>query len=541
MRTLFASLVLVLLALPAGAQEGIDAATAQLPKDTPVSIRVTSLDRVDALVKEWVPILKAVGLGEQVAPLEQMPASAFLFTLSGLNAEIVDKSKPIYLGVANDEPVVILHPAAGAAWEGKKELREGAFAILRGGVVVAGEAPQIEVEARGIPTTFLVDADAVIHVYLADLIAKNRDEIEKKAAEAVMAAGAAAELPEPTRAMILPIVTAVKNGVLSLESLDYGLSWTGERLESEGFVAIREDSGLRKVLRRAGEPGSTDLVAYLPKEAFMTVTSVMNPDWPAKELKELLEKSGGGDIAAAVLQLMSFGSAFQEGMSGRMAGSVNMNMMSANMVMLYELKPDVDGKKLFDGFDVAKANEALKKIGFPIGYTFEKAVAKHGETEMHRFGMTSEDPMLAMQFAMMQGYMAVDKGMLLMAMSPTGEDDLKSLLDRVARGEKVADHPHAQAMARLGRGHNIGMTLNLGALKPMAMMFGMFAPPEVVQAFQNLPDVLPLSTAITFPDGNIRWRGDWPVREVAKAAEALRKAIPEAPPPEQPAEGEEFD
>ena len=66
MRIVSATLLLALLLPMARAQEG-DAATAQLPKGTPVSFRIASFDRVDALVKEWVPMLKALGLGRHVA------------------------------------------------------------------------------------------------------------------------------------------------------------------------------------------------------------------------------------------------------------------------------------------------------------------------------------------------------------------------------------------------------------------------------------------------------------------------------------------
>ena len=554
MRIPVASLLLALFALGVRAQEGVERpggaagdATAQLPKGTPVSFRIASFDRVDAIVKEWVPMLKALGLGEEVAPLEQMPASNYLFMLSGLNAEIVDRTKPIYVGlVGDDKPVVVLHPAAGAAWEGKKELREGHFAVLRGGAIVAGEGGLLDTEARGTPTTFRVEGDAVLHVYLGELIAAHKDEIEQNATEAAMGVAAMGQVPEQARALILPIVTSVKDGILSLESFDYGLTWTGERLETEGFLAVAEGSGLRNLLKRAGEPGSTDLVAYLPKEAYMTITGCMNPDWPTKELKEVLEKAGGTDVATALMQILSMGSAFDESRTGRTAASVNMNPMAMAMSIttLVELKEGVDPAKLIESVNMEKTNEALKKIGIPIGYAFTKGVGKHGETELHRFGMTSEDGNLGMMFAMMQGCMAIDKGILFMTMSATADDDMKALLDRVNRGEKIADHPHAQAMARLGRGHNIGFTINLGALKPMGMMIGMVAPgmpPEVIQAIQNIPDVLPLSTAITFPDGNIRWRGDWPVKEFAKVAETIRGAIPEAEPPAPEPEDEKFD
>ncbi len=542
MRTLFLPLFLAFLALAARAQEGTDV-TAQLPRGTPVSVRIASFDRVDAVVKEWLPMLEALGLGDDIAELRQMPASSYLFAKSGLNADIVDRTKPIYLGVVEgDDALVVLHPAAGAAWEGKKELREGAFAVLRGGAIVVGEPALLDIEARGAPTTFRVDGDAVLHVYLGDLVAEHRNDIEKAATEAAMGIAAAGDIPENARALILPIVTSLKNGVQSLEAFDYGVTWTGERVESEGFVSIAEGSGLRNLLKRAGEPGSTDLVAYLPREAFMTMTACMNADWPGREMKELLEKAGGAELATALLQLFSMGSAFSENLTGRGASAVNLQMMAGNVVALYELKPGVDPKTMFDGFDAAKVSTALKTIGFPIAYKFEKAVAKHGETDLHRFGMTSDDPMLAMYFASMQGCMAAENGVLFMAMSPTADDDLKTLLDKVRRGEKLPDHPHAQAMARLGRGHNIGFTVNFGALKSMLLMFGGMMPPEMRPVAQAIPEVLPFSTAITFPDGNIRWRGDWPAKEIAKIAGTVARPTPPAPAPTAPEdEGEKFD
>jgi len=363
MRILSATLLLALLVPAARAQEKADP-TAQIPKDSPVAFRIASFDRVDALVKEWLPILKTFGLGQQVAPLEQMPASAFLFMITGLNAEMVDRTKPIYVGLANEEePVVVLHPAEGAAWDGKKELAQGQFAVVRGGAIVVAEGGLLDAEVRGTPTTFRVDGDAVVHVYLSDLIAASKEEIEGMATEAAMGIAAQGAIPEQARALILPVVTAAKDGVLSLEALDYGASWTDGRLETEGFVSIREGSGLRNLMKRVGDPGSTDLVAYLPKEAYMTMSVAMNADWPSKELKALLEQAGGTDVAKALMQLMSMGSAFEESRTGRAAISVNMLMMSASVMTLVELKPGTDPAKILDAMDLSKAGDALAKIG----------------------------------------------------------------------------------------------------------------------------------------------------------------------------------
>jgi hypothetical protein len=242
------------------------------------------------------------------------------------------------------------------------------------------------------------------------------------------------------------------------------------------------------------------------------------------------------------MQLFSAGSVFSENLTGRGASALNMGMMNSSMTALYELKPGADPTKMFDGFDVAKTNEAFKTIGIPITYTFQKAAAKHGEADLHRFGMTSDNPMLAMSLASMQGCMAAENGVLFMVMAPMAEDDMKTLLDRVRRGEKLGEHPHALAMARLGRGHNLGMTWNLGALKPTLMMIGGMLPPEARQVAQAIPEVLAFSTAVTFPDGNIRWRGDWPAKEIAKVAGTIARPTPPAPTPTAPEdEGEKFD
>jgi hypothetical protein len=556
MRIVSLTLLLALLAPAARAQED---ATAQLPKDTPVALRVASFDRIDALAKEWVPILKSLGLGAQVAPLEQMPASNLLFMATGFSGEMVDRTKPIYVGLVGEKhPVLVLHPAAGAAWEGKKELRQGFVAILRGGAIVAGENEEVDGETRGTPTNFRVEGDAVVHVYLSDLIAQHKEEIESDAADVAMGIAAQGAVPEEARALILPVVTAVKDGVLSLESLDYGLTWSEGRLESEGLLAIQEGSGFSKLLKRAGTPGQAELAAYLPKDAYVTATANTNADWPTKELMEMLKAAGGEEVGKALMQLMSFSSICDVARTGRTATSVNMGMMmSASILTLAELKPGTDTAALLAAIDIDKTNAAMKKIGLPFAYQFEKNFAKHKivhegkdprEVDLHRFSITSDDPGMAMFLASMQGVLALDNGFLVIAMSPTAQDDIGALLDKIDNGEKDMEHPHVKAMARLGRGHNFGFTINLGALKPMAAMAQMFgAPPQFGQAMQSVPDIFPLSTAVTFDSGNIRWRGDWPVAEAVKIAQAVmgppKKAEPSPtePKPEDEGDTKEFD
>ena len=84
-------------------------------------------------------------------------------------------------------------------------------------------------------------------------------------------------------------------------------------------------------------------------------------------------------------------------------------------------------------------------------------------------------------------------------------------------------------MAALGRTRNFGMTFNIGALKPLMMMVPMFAPglpPEAMQAMNQIPDELLLSTSVSLTGGDLHWRGDWPVQEVVKIVEKFRPAKP---------------
>ena len=72
------------------------------------------------------------------------------------------------------------------------------------------------------------------------------------------------------------------------------------------------------------------------------------------------------------------------------------------------------------------------------------------------------------------------------------------------------------------------------------MMLNMFAP-QVGKVVQNLPDNLTMSTAITMADGNIHWRGDWPVKEMAAFAVTLKEMAEGAVLPGGKAPDEDFD
>ncbi|MHC4161195.1 MAG: hypothetical protein ACYSUM_03555 [Planctomycetota bacterium] len=533
-----------------------DAVTAQVPKWSPFVLRISSLERVDAVAKQVIPVLKSFGFEQQVAPIEMLGASGFLFQMSGLDAALVDQSKPIYVALAADEaPHLILHPAAGASWEGVKELQHDMAAELRGGAIVctrrrvdlAGDGPNTrDAETRGTPTAIALEGDVVVHVYLGDLVEGHKERIEQKAAEAVMQAGANPMLPDAAKALMLPVVSGVKDAIFSLESFEYAVTLKADRIESEGLLRAKPDSNLRALFQRAGAPGRTDvLMGYLPKDGILYSDSVVESSWPGKELATVVDQAVGEGTGQALSSLLGASAMFADQLTGRSATAVSMGgmMMGVNVCSIAEIKEGADLNAIIEKLDLTASNEALKKVGIPLSSTIQKSIATHGETTLHRISQQSENPMLAMQLAMMQTYLAVEGSYLVTVSSPTAEDDIRGLLDKVRTGKPDEQHPHSQAMARLGRAHNVGFTVNAGALKPMGMMLGMFMPvPGIQDVVNNLPDELYFSTAVTFSGGDIHWRGDWPSREIAKMAQAIHAAEAERQKElEDPEEEEDFD
>jgi len=538
------ALGLLLLVPVAHAQEDGEAAplpphpTVHVPKWSPICVRLSSLDRMDVVVKEALPLLKAIGLGQQVAPLEHMPASVLFFSMSGLDAATVDKSRPVYMGLAGeDDPVFVFHAAEGAAWEGDKALMGGFVGQLRGGAVVCGSPGAVKAETRGAPAKFL-DGDVVVHVFLDEITTRYREQIEGGLAQAAMQAGGA-PIPDAARALVLPVMGAVKDTIYGAQSFDYALSWKDVTLWSEGLLRTKEGSGLRKFFAGAGAPGDTsDLVAFLPKDGFVFTDGVVNPGWPMDQIGAMLDRALGEGKGKALLTIIDQSASLSPFLSGRHASCVALGgMMSMSVTTIGALKEGVDPKTVFANYSVEEANAAMAKVGFPLEMKLDKAIAKHGDTELHRLTMQSERPELAMALAMMQTYFAAEGGHFFMVMAPTAEDDLRTLIDQVRAGTRVEDHPHSKAMARLGRGRNMGITINVGAIKPMAMGMAMFMPPQAVQGIGKLPYELFLSTSITMHGGDLHWRGNWPVAEIAKVVAAFN---PQPAAKEKVKEEEEF-
>jgi len=518
------------------------AVTARIPKGAPVVLRLASLDRIDAMAKELVPLVKPFA-PFAVAPLEGQPLSALMFGTSGLRPELVDRTQPAYLIVEGENIASAFVPApAGATLEEPLEMPTGDVVTIENGLLCVRPKGSPAGEPRGAPTAML-EGDFAVHVYLDEVVTANRDLIQMGLG--MGAAQAGQQMPGNMAGLTNAIPNLVMTALDGAHSFDYAITWDAGVIYNEGLLRAKPDSALAKFFARAGAPGANPLIGYLPTDAMMVVDFIANPDWPGRELMDFMKKSLGDDMGAVVGQMLSFSSVMWDSMAGRTALSFSMaGMLGMQMVQIMELKEGVDPKTLFENFKVEQMNEAFLKMGVPMSYKLDRAIDKHGETELHRLTMQSQDPQLAMVAGMSGSYMCAEGGNFYMVMGPTAVSDIKDLLDRVRAGQKVK-HPHEIALAKFGRTHNLGVSFNLGGLKAMAPMLLMMAP-DMAPVVEKIPDQLYITSSYSIVDGNLHWKGDLPVAKLAEIGAAIQAAMPQQGGEDQPGEAapppdEDFD
>jgi hypothetical protein len=490
------------------------------PKGFPIVVRVASPERIDAIGKALAPHLKVLPMPAEVHDMLAKGAASPMFLGEiGLGQHKVARDKPIYLAVGPTGRVAI--------------------AAIEGGHTRVGSNQALEAPQRGTPTATL-EGDLAVHIYAGEAIETHKQDIEgmfQMLPMFVQMYGGAA-IPPSMQKMVPPIMDLVKAGIYGVDTLDYALTVNDGWILSEGRLATKKDSGFRAALARAGAPADPGLAGYLPADAVLWVDGMMTPDWPRKELRDYLEAKlgeGGG-----IFTEMSGPDVHGWGVTtGRFASSIKIVGMAPATVSLFELKEGVDPASVIGKFEVESVNAAMKKQALPMAYKIVKDAAKHGETALHRLEVESDDPMIAAQTAMVQTYFAAEGRHLFFAASPSAEADIKALIDTVRKGASEEDHPHIKAMGRLGRTRNFGVSMNIGALKPFAPMLMMVAP-ELAQAAAKLPDTLLMSTAVSFVEGDIRWKGDWPLKEILEIVGALEGAGPQGG-EQQPPPDEDFD
>jgi hypothetical protein len=116
---------------------------------------------------------------------------------------------------------------------------------------------------------------------------------------------------------------------------------------------------------------------------------------------------------------------------------------------------------------------------------------------------------------------AVEGGRLLVVQSPSAESELRALILKVRAGDR-SEHPHTKAMERLMADRQEGLSVNLGALKPLLGMFAL-AVPQGAQVVNAFPDDLRFSTALAVRGGHVHLRGDWAVKECLEFAAKIKK------------------
>jgi len=532
MLTLFLGLALL---APGSTHAGeADEITAELPADTHFVLHMKSIARMDAIAKAAAPLVKMFDEAEG-ARLAEVQLSALLQKELGVDLSIVDAAKPVYLGMVApgaDTPFVVAHPAG--RFEGERALPEGVVARTRGPALLMAQRAELELERRG-KAVPLLSGDAGIHVFVDHLTTKYKEKIDGAFGQGAMLAAGLPNMPEPMRKLAVEFVGATKNVVNATESIDYALTWVEGEALAEGLVRFKEDSGVRNALRRAGEPGGNSLVGYMPSDALLVVDSRTPPNMMIDELGGLLDRALGEGRGKAILKLMNVSGGLGDHLTGEMAVAMSFMGTAASTSSLARLKPGVDPAKVFEAYDVEAVNQAVADLGLPLEMKLEKSFAKHGETPLHRLTFESENFQIAMMAASMTTFMCAENGLFFSVQSPTAEDDLTMLLDRVRKGEKKAG-AHTAAMEKLGRNRHMGITLNATALRDVLMMMAMMAP-QMGQVANAIPDDFTFSTAMTLRDGNLHWRGNWPVEKIAEVARAVTQMAGPGPAPQE----EEFD
>ncbi|MEM8883425.1 MAG: hypothetical protein AAGD14_05120 [Planctomycetota bacterium] len=494
--------------------------TAQLPKESAVVLRLPSMDRLDALAKRFKAVAGMAGNPAMKQFIDAGVSNALMVQM-GLDPQGFDRTQPIYLAFneKSDEPLMLMRSAKENGITGQKQLPNGASLVVKDGLVHVGGADMLAAERRGTPLKML-DGDLAVRFLIADLVSRNKEDVDAAFEEMKKEMGQDMGQMLPMELAIDPVVAMLKGGLYGVNTIDLSATVKEDIILTQGVISTRAESGLRKMLARAGAPRENNLSDFLPGEAFLTLDFAVTPDWPGLEAAEFIKAVAGNEMGEAVMQMMTTTKQMWSMFSGRAATSITLQgMMGGNMHMLYELKEGSDASKLFEKYDVNTINETLKKIGIPMTYTFERNIAKHGETALHRISIASDDPNFQQVAMLGNSYMAAEGNHMFMVVSPNAELEIKDLIDRVRKGEGKPG-VHSKAMDRLGRKRSMGMTLNLGALKPLLMFAAMMDQSGQANQFLNaMPDEMSMSTAVSMHEGDISWKGDIPIKKILKMME----------------------
>jgi hypothetical protein len=557
------------------AGEAPEPVTKLLPQKCRMCLRVSSMDRLDALGRELQRVVKLIDkdTGDFV---RRLPLSASFIHDLGLDAsDPFDRTKPLYVAFVDEGVVFFLPIEDGKTWEGERKLDDGRVGVARGGMICIGKPDILAMPLRDRAVPFQ-KGDAGVKIFVDQLLKDHKNTLQ------AAAAGALPPIPVgPGLGDLKEAIDDLADIGEDIQAIDYSLTWKQGRLESEGLIRVKDGAALRAFLSRVGPPGDNNLTGFLPDRQFLTLDFVAKPGWPGSELIKVIDdhlkelkaeadkkKQGQeqpqpqpqpkqeGEIprqeqqapepqppapaekpeaqkvepkdVRALAQAFGLNTHLWEHTTGKMAMGVSLTGMSATITTIIEGKKGADLNAALLKLDPDAMNAAAKKTEAPFNFVFEPRTVNHNGVEIHRLKRTLQPgamggipvPAMPAKVEFTTCYATVN-GLVLtvssMIADPTA--DLQQLIDRVQKGERL-EPPHIKALDRLGRRHNVGLTINAGALKVLGGQLFMF--PEVAQALFLMPDDLSMTTVISVWDGNIHWRGDWPVEEVAKIAGTIQ-------------------
>lgn len=575
----------LLLASALFAGETPDPVTGQVPKESRVCVRLPSMDRIDELARELSGVVGLVDedAGDFV---RRLPLSASMIHELGLDAsDPFDRTKPVYVAFIEDEPLFYIPLEDGKTWAGQRKLEDGRIGVERAGMILIGKAGHVALPVRDTAVPFL-QGDAAVKLFVGDFIDENREAVANMAHGAVPPIpGARDELEKILEELgggladIAAIDYALtwKDGLLESE----GLIRIKDGAELRRFLARIGPPGgnglagflpPRQVLTvdfvaKPGWPGSEILKAVQEKAAREAQERDAPPAQPPQEQGEEEQPQEKGEEeqpeeqgeeeqpkeqgeeaqpqergpqkppqqkapkvdekdVRALFQVFGGNVTLWEHTTGKMAMGLEFDNQRFSVTTIIEGRDGADLDAALLKIDPDAMNAALKKTETPFQVVFEPKAETHNGVAIHKLKRTmtqAAGPVMPMGGAreITTGYAVVGGLVLSVSGLPDPIPELKRLIDRVQKGERV-EHPHLKAVDRLGRRHNVGLTLNAGPLKFLAMPV-MAAEPDVAQAFFLMPDDLTMSTVFSVWDGNIHWRGDWPVGEVAKIAEKIQR------------------
>ncbi len=479
-----------------------DPATAHLPADAVIMIRIASLDRLDEIGN-----LRGV----KGARGRRRWSDALLREFFRRPNVPVNRKAPVYLSYGDDRKAAMFPLPEGAAPE--------RLTVRHGFLIGADSRGGVNWVPRRQPVMFPA-GDFSLVVRLGALIDQNRaliDEFAMRDPGQLEAMG----VPAVAVAALRVNQSFMRKAFNGVDEFRYGLTFDGESVVSSGSLTARPGSAMARAFATAAAAAGPahDLARFLPREALYVSESSGVAVRADALLMELLEAELGKDAGRCVNALLSPALLFREHLTGRAASAVDIrNILAPGTSSFWELKPGTPIEQALVKFDVAPLNARLKALAIPARFVYDASIAKQAGVAIHRLQLKIDHPQFAALASQRKFCLAATNGLFL---SYGGMDAVRGIRRLISRSgtDGKRDHPHLVAMKRLMPNRHAGLSFNLGALKPLAGLAASFVP-ELADFVRSLPGEIYLSTAIRLERTAMHFRGDWSLKTILDLLEA---------------------